>query len=181
MGSRLLALVAVAGATLAGLVTAGGAANAADAAADDAADVIVPVSGPFEASGTLGGPPCVGPVAERLRQVVDGAGDWTGLGESTFHLEYCIVIGDQDPPDWPVEEGGTFEIAARGGTLSGDVTGTVHAASAPFTFRLVLTVTGGTGRYRHASGELVLVGEFTAGGISATGDVSGAIRRHHRP
>jgi hypothetical protein len=58
---------------------------------------------------------------------------------------------------------GTFTIYTRGGSISGHGSGALHSTGAYATFGGSLTVTSGTGRYRHAHG---------------SGGLYGAINRH---
>jgi hypothetical protein len=107
----------------------------------------------------------------------DGGGTWTGLGASTFNLDYCVTLqaGGQDSPLV-----GTFTITAEGGTLTGDVTGFVGGASEPegWPAHYELTVTGGTGDYARASGNLVFEAFWDGEDIpvySIHGTVSGTV------
>ncbi|HKY67841.1 MAG TPA: hypothetical protein VJM49_15770, partial [Acidimicrobiales bacterium] len=65
--------------TVTALVLLGMRASAAGAAE-------LPVSGTFTATGTLASDGCA-----TFHQVVDGSGDWTGLGTTTLHLDFCTA------------------------------------------------------------------------------------------
>lgn len=120
-----------------------------------------------------------------FHQVVDGAGEWSALGASTFHLDFCI----QEPAtgtDFPVLEGATFTVTSAEGTLSGTVTGYVRPGGSPppevgFPFRFELAVSAATGRFAAATGTLVLDGAFSYGAVSAWGTVSGTVTIPPRP
>jgi hypothetical protein len=134
---------------------------------------VLTVSGPFTATGQLLGG------CGTFRQVVDGEGEWSALGASTFHLDFCI----QSPTtgvDYPVLDGGTFTITSAEGTLSGTLSGSVRAGGSPppevgFPFRFELAVTAGTGRFATATGAFVLEGAFGYGAVSAWGTISGTV------
>jgi hypothetical protein len=155
-----------------------GAVFSSPASAEGRPDAPVPppteleVSGPFTATGTLGSECGI------FRQVVDGDGVWSGLGASTFELEWCL----HDPPDgvnYPVSDG-YFTVTSADGTLSGTVTGYIQAGGMPpsqvgFPFRLTLTITDGTDSYESATGSLVLDGAFSYGASYAWGTVAGTV------
>lgn len=153
-------------------VTAGLAAAASPAAAEgDPAGPepqVLEVSGPFTATGTLVGGPCV------FNQVVDGEGDWTGLGASTFHLEFCT-----EPIGTSVtfSSAGTFSITTAEGTLSGTLAGTVDAGlpGTEFPFDYELVVDDATDGLEGATGTLTLQGAFGLAAATAWGDISGTI------
>lgn len=147
---------------VAALLLTGGRATAAGAAD-------LPVTGTFTATGTLETLGC-----PTFHQVVDGSGDWTGLGTTTLHLDFCTVyVGAED---WPVL--GTFSLSTAAGTLTGDLGGSVKAATQtpdgfPFTFQL--TVTAATGDLAGATGSLTLEGFFGLGAATVHGTVAGTL------
>jgi hypothetical protein len=111
---------------------------------------------------------------------LDGGGDWTSLGATTFHLDFCVDDAPFDEP-WPVT-GGTFTITTADGTLTGSVSGEVDALQADsegwFPFRLTLTITGGTGAYDGATGAIDVDGrsEYVAPtSRNIEGSVSGTV------
>ena len=87
---------------------------------------------------------------------------------------------------------GTIDFTGRQGSITATVTGSVGeqdtASSTAYDFTLVLTVTGGTGRYASASGELQLhyMSQLlrdppgcTACPITDTGTLTGTVARAH--
>jgi len=115
-----------------------------------------------------------------FHQVVTGSGDWTELGLSTFTLDFCLGSGSSQ---YPVFDG-TFTItAADGGTLTGEVSGSVEAGGAgpEFPLHLVLTVTGGTGRYEGATGSIAMEGAFGFGAATVHGTVEGTVTLRSTP
>lgn len=130
------------------------------------------VSGDFTATGMLLS------TCGLFNQVVDGGGEWAPLGTSTFHLDFCLESPAGDGL-YPISSG-SFAVTSPAGTLTGTVGGYVEAGGMPdpavgFPLHIVLTVTGGTGAYAGAAGELVLDGAFGYGAASAWGTVSGTI------
>jgi hypothetical protein len=149
-------------ASVAALVLVGAHVSAAGAAE-------LEVSGSFTATGTLSTDGCT-----VFRQVVDGDGDWTGLGQTTLHLDFCTAYVPTE--NWPVL--GTFSLSSDAGTLTGDLGGTVKAGTQtpdgfPFTFQL--TVTGASGDLADATGTLALEGFFGFGALTAHGTVAGTL------
>ncbi len=71
---------------------------------------------------------------------------------------------------------GSFEIATASGAIYGHGSATPHGSGAYESFSGTLTVTGGTGRYRHAHGTAGLYGTFSRSSyalvIQTTGDLS---------
>jgi hypothetical protein len=71
---------------------------------------------------------------------------------------------------------GSFTIATKNGSIYGHGTATPHGSGTYESFAGSLTVTGGTGRYRHAHGRAGLYGTFNRGSyalvIQTTGDLS---------
>ena len=123
------------------------------------------VTGSFTGTGTLG------PECGLFHVVVNGSGDWTGLGLSTFTLDFCL---DSDEAIFD----GTFTIiAADGGTLTGDMSGSVEAVGPgpEFPLHFVLTVTGGTGRYEGATGSIAMEGAFGVAAATVHGTVDGVV------
>ena len=129
----------------------------------------LPVGGTFTATGTLGFTGC-----PQFHQVVDGTGEWTSLGATTLHLDFCTTsVGALD---WPAV--GTFELTTATGTLTGDLAGSVQAGNQTpdgFPFTIDLTITGGTGELTGATGTLTLTGFFGLAAATAEGTVSGAV------
>lgn len=114
-----------------------------------------------------------------FHQIVDGGGEWTELGTSTFHLDFCL----NEPPSgahFPISDG-TFSVDAADGTLSGVLTGTVEPGGFPppdvgFPLHMTLTITDGTGRFADALGELRFEGAFGYGAADLWGTVDGTVR-----
>jgi hypothetical protein len=115
----------------------------------------IEVSGDFTTTGTF----IAG--CSLLRQLLDGGGDWTGLGPSTLSLDIC--------PDFstgvilPVD--GEFTIEAAAGAVSGTLEGTFTPEGAGYRMDLVLTVASGTGRFSGATGTIDLDGTLLPGGF----------------
>jgi hypothetical protein len=139
---------------------------------------VLRVTGSFTASGQL-----LSDCGE-FHQIVDGGGGWSGLGDSTFELDFCIANTPTTEPGWPVLDGGTFTVTTADGTLSGALTGWVDATGTPppgggipteFPAHLVLTITAGTGRFSAATGTLVLDGIFGPAAATFAGTVSGRV------
>ena len=127
------------------------------------------VSGPFTGTGQLLGDCAV------FHQIVDGGGEWTELGASTFTLDFCLAEGGTGP--WQVYDGTFTVTAADGGTLTGALTGTVEAGGPgpEFPLHLVMDVTGGTGRYEGATGSIAMEGAFGLGAFTVEGTVDGTV------
>ena len=88
-------------------------------AASPAAAADIPVSGDFTATGTFTF------ACDFALESTDGGGDWTGLGPSTFHLDWCVGLPpDPTVDDWPVTSG-TFTVTTATGTLTGTMGGWV--------------------------------------------------------
>ena len=123
------------------------------------------VTGSFTGTGTLG------PECGVFHVVVNGSGDWTGLGLSTFTLDFCLGS------DGAIFDGSFTIIAADGGTLTGDMSGSVEATGPgpEFPLHFVLTVTGGTGRYEGATGSITMEGAFGIAAASVHGTVDGVV------
>ena len=130
---------------------------------------VLTVTGPFTATGQL-----LSGCGE-FHQIVDGGGEWSALGASTFNLDFCIA--NTGGAVWPVLDGGTFTVTSADGTLSGTTGGWVAAGGTgtEFPLHLELAITGGSGRFADASGALVLDGAFGVGAGTAWGDVSGTV------
>ena len=163
LARRAGALVAVSLALLAG-------------AASPAAAADIPVSGDFTATGTFTF------ACDFALESTDGGGDWTGLGPSTFHLDWCVGLPpDPTVDDWPVTSG-TFTVTTAAGTLTGTMGGWVDPVTPDpqgrYPIHLVLTITGGTGAYVGATGELVLDGGLVVPQLpdrEISGTVSGTV------
>jgi hypothetical protein len=129
----------------------------------------LPVAGTFTATGTLGTSGC-----PTFHQVVDGSGEWTSLGTTSLHLDFCTTsVGALD---WPAV--GTFELTTATGTLTGDLGGSVQAGNQTpdgFPFTIDLTIAGGTGELTGATGTLTLTGFFGLAAATADGTVSGTV------
>lgn len=71
---------------------------------------------------------------------------------------------------------GSFAIATKSGSIYGHGSATPHGSGSYESFAGSLTVTGGTGRYRHAHGSAGLYGTFNRGNyallIQTTGTLS---------
>lgn len=128
------------------------------------------VSGPFTGTGTLLGD-CV-----IFHQIVEGGGEWTELGASTFTLDFCLADGSA-ANHYPVYDGTFTVTAADGGTLNGSLTGYVEAGgSGPeFPLHLVMEVTGGTGTYEGATGSIAMEGAFGLAALTVEGTVDGTV------
>lgn len=99
-------------------------------------------------------------------------------GNQQVPLDFCL-----EPPAggglYPISSG-PFTVTSPSGTLTGTVGGYVEAGGMPdpavgFPLHIVLTVTGGTGAYAGAAGELTLDGAFGYGATPVWGTVSGTI------
>lgn len=110
----------------------------------------VEVTGSFTASGSFTSEPAC-PMFHTWHW---GGGEWTGLGTSTFELDYCVDLRFLPEETSPLV--GTFTIEAEGGSLTGDVVGAVSNVGEPegFPADYELTITAGTGAYDRASGAL---------------------------
>jgi hypothetical protein len=132
-------------------VGAGAPAGAGGAAVADGGEELV-VSGSFSATGTFDS------TAEcpSFHTIHNGEGTWTGLGDVTFDLDYCVELAGQGPS--PLS--GTIDITAPEGTLTGTVEGAVDAVGGPegYAADYAVTVTGGTDAYADATGALDLAG-----------------------
>jgi hypothetical protein len=130
---------------------AGAPAGAGSAAVADGGEELV-VSGAFSATGTFES------TAEcpSFHTIHNGEGSWTGLGDVTFDLDYCVDLMAQDPS--PLS--GTITVTAAGGTVEGTVVGAVDSVGGPegYAADYAVTVTGGTGDYADATGALDLAG-----------------------
>jgi hypothetical protein len=130
------------------------------------------VTGSFTGTGTLGSEPCV-----RFHQVVQGSGDWTELGLSTFLLDFCLGFDPTGGTNDPIDNA-TFTItAADGGTLTGGMTGTVDPSGfgPDFPLHFVLDITAGTGRFAGATGSIAMDGAFGFGAATVHGTVDGTV------
>jgi hypothetical protein len=153
-------------------------AGVAPAGADDAGGTPPPTGTTLEVSGDFTGFGLLQSTCGLFNQVVDGGGEWVPLGTSTFHLDFCLESpagGEQ----YPISSG-SFTVTSPDGTLTGTVGGYVEAGGMPdptvgFPLHIVLTVTGGTGAYAGATGELTLDGAFGYGATPVWGTVSGTV------
>jgi hypothetical protein len=147
MGTTVRRLGALAAVVAAGLLVGA----AAPAGAQD-----IPVTGAFTATGTFELFDC-----DFAHEHTAGGGDLTGLGASTFSLDFCVAAPDVLEDPWPVTSG-TFTVIAPAGTLTGTMDGSFLAgtpqADGRFPFTYLLTITGGTGAYAGAGGRLTLDG-----------------------
>jgi hypothetical protein len=128
-----------------------GAADVAGAAVADGGEELV-VSGPFSATGSFESTP----ECPSFHTIHNGEGTWTGLGDVTFDLDYCVDLQAQDPS--PLS--GTITVTAAEGTVSGTVVGAVDSVGGPegYPAEYTATVTGGTDAYTEANGTLELAG-----------------------
>ncbi len=94
----------------------------------------VPVSGTFTGSGSFDFS------CNPFREMQTGGREWTGLGTATFSLQFCVEFPPVITDPWPITSG-TFTITTPGGTLTGEMGG---------------TVTGGTGELAGVTGQLTL-------------------------
>lgn len=127
----------------------------------------LPISGSFVGTGGLFGPPCSFiPVHQ------DGTGDFTSIGAITFSFEFCTENGTPNPIS-----AGTMTVTTAEGTLTGDLTGVVEAGGPgpEFPLHFVWTVTGGTGRFEGATGQVAMEGAFGLGAFNVHGTVDGTI------
>jgi hypothetical protein len=133
----------------------------------------VAVSGPFSATGTFES------TAEcpAFHTVHTGEGSWSGLGDVTFVLDYCVMLGSGTAPS-PLS--GTATVTTAEGTLTasieGSVSGTGGAEGYPADY--TATITGGTDAYESATGTLGLTGVWDDPAIpvySMHGTVSGTV------
>jgi hypothetical protein len=132
----------------AGVGTAGAATEHVAAAATAGEELTV--SGEFSATGIFE------PTAEcpAFHTVHTGEGSWTGLGDVTFVLDYCVVLGSGASS--PLS--GTAEITAAEGTLTATVEGSLAGVGGAegYPADYTATITGGTGDYEAATGTLEL-------------------------
>jgi hypothetical protein len=165
---RLLVGIAVLLGALVTLLPAASAAPAGSSRPDHAEALVgtdLMVTGSFTGTGTLG------PECGVFHVAVNGSGDWTGLGLSSFTLDFCLGS------DGTIFDGTFTIIAADGGTLTGDMSGSVEATGPgpEFPLHFVLTVTGGTGRYEGATGSITMEGAFGIAAASVHGTVDGVV------
>jgi hypothetical protein len=110
------------------------------------------ISGPFSATGAFE------PTAEcpSFHTTHSGEGIWSGLGDVTFVLDYCVTLGAEAAS--PLT--GTATITAADGTLTGTVEGSLSGTPSPegYPALYTATITGGTGVYEAAGGTLDLEG-----------------------
>jgi hypothetical protein len=168
--ATLLAVTVTAVAALAGTAPAGAATDGPGQPAPPPGPTLE-VSGEFTGTGQLLG------TCGLFRQVVDGGGEWLPLGTTTFTLDFCLEnpVGEL----YPISSG-TFTVTSPSGTLTGTVGGWVEAGGNPdpavgFPLHITLTVTGGTGAYAGATGDLLLEGAFGYGAATVWGTVSGTV------
>ena len=95
-----------------------------------------------------------------------GIGNISGLGPLFLMVKKCFKIAD-------ATYAGTFRMTAgNGDTLIGTYAGTKDASlvdeNGYFPFQGTLTVTGGTGRFRHARGRLSFTGVASPGSVGVT-------------
>jgi hypothetical protein len=130
------------------------------------------VAGSFSATGTFEPTPD----CPSFHTTHTGEGSWSGLGDVTFVLDYCVVLGSEVIS--PLT--GTTTITAADGTLTGTVEGTLTGTLTPegYPAHYTVTVTGGTGVYEAATGTLDLDGMWDDPEVpvlSMHGTVSGTV------
>jgi hypothetical protein len=115
-----------------------------------------------------------------------GSGTYTGAVTTSSCLFPPFCCGASSDP-YPVD--GAFTFSGRGGsfTASGSGTGVTDggAHTDDYTFDLALTIDGGTGRYRHATGSLTLdlfaVVYLIDGTEASNGSIDGSITVGGKP
>lgn len=130
----------------------------------------LPVSGTFTGTGGFSSEPCSFiPIRET------GTGELTSLGSVTFVMEFCTIDAPQGVPN-PIADG-EFTVTSSEGTLVGELTGTVESQGMgpQFPLHFTWTVTGGTGRFDGATGELALEGFFGLGAFTVEGTIDGVV------
>jgi hypothetical protein len=157
IGEEVAMIVRRLAGVLLGLAMLGLAAAPAGAAGDPSA-----LSGPFTGttSYTFATDGC-----SFVHQVYEGTFGARGTNGS-FRLDGCV--------DLTTAFGytGTFTVTARGGQLTGTVTGTIEAQILPCSpFHFTLTVTDGSGRFNRTRGTIAMDGEWCSQGqVPATND-----------
>jgi hypothetical protein len=131
-----------------------------------------PVSGSVSGNdGTFRSDPCGG-----FHQTVTAAGDLTPFGASNVALDFCS--GTVYDGLHSIITSGAFTLTAVDGTVSGPIGGWVQPGvpvNGGYPFELVLTVTGGSGRYAGATGTITLDGLFGIAAQALNGTASGSI------
>jgi hypothetical protein len=157
---------------LVGMVGLDPAAASDEAPAVAAGSTELTVSGAFSATGTFE------PTADcpSFHTVHTGQGNWIGLGDVTFALDYCVALSSEATS--PL--GGTIAITAAEGTLTGTVEGTLSGTggAAGYPADYTATITAGAGAYETVTGTLELTGMWDDPEIpvySMHGTVSGVL------
>lgn len=138
------------------------AANTADGLAATSADL------PFK--GSLEGTVTVTPLEAPMANVfIAGSGTATHLGRFTVEIPHLVnfatAIG-----------AGTFTFtAANGDQLTGDFTGAADTSTPVFSIVEQATITGGTGRFAHATGGFVARRLYDPAAGTTTGSFEGTI------
>ena len=107
----------------------------------------------------------------------NGSGSATGLGNFKLHYE-AIVSNDANGVGIGVE--GVHITVANGDILFATASGLGVPTSTPGVNKIVekLTITGGTGRYLGASGNLAVTRQITLPTGASTGTIEGTVRLH---
>jgi hypothetical protein len=110
----------------------------------------------------------------------------------TAHLHYNKEVGSQLLDEGPATGGlpgkvsvrfnvgassvsASFTIYAKGGSLTGHGSGSLHGVGVTVSFGGTMTVTGGTGRYAHAHGHGGFYGVINRGNYAATIQTTGTL------
>jgi hypothetical protein len=134
-------------------------------------EVTGPFSGTVSDDGTAG---CFG-------QIYDVTYQPDKQGSGSVHLDVCVEPGDA--PSVSIVAG-TFELTSRtGATLTGTVGGAIlflGQFDEPITlYDFTLTVTEGTGRFKHVAGTIALDGQNSTipSGNAIAGTLTGSLQR----
>jgi hypothetical protein len=118
------------------------------------------MSGRLEASETVAG----------ADHVLTATGESTHLGRFVMHSEFVVV-----PAPTSTATGTATWTAADGSTLLATITGQAAIAFPTATINETHSITGGTGRFAHASGTLVVERVLSLLTLASSGSVSGTI------
>jgi hypothetical protein len=90
-----------------------------------------------------------------VHQVYQGTFGTRSRPSGSFDLAGCVELTTG------FTYSGTFTVRTAGGALTGTVAGTIDAEILPCSpFHFTLTVTGGTGRFRHTGGTIAVTGQW---------------------